>query len=210
MKKILLFFLCVSMLLLAACKHNDDGLTSFQEADYETKIENTAAKGELEGIKFSLGADIGGVKSYFKKLADDYNANHQNDGEHNHNFGSLDDEEYAYYNVVDKTAYSVIETANARYYYDRDNRTAGIVAISSDSTVFGFTPGLTTKYEIELEFKSEGKTVSAEEKDLELLSMPTASVLILRYTFEDYQLDFYFSENMLISTAIIDRENWVY
>ena len=210
MKKLLIFVLCMSFILLAACGRNaPDGSISYVGPQYDTKIENTAAKGELDGIKFGIGADIDGVKSYFKKLAEDYNKEHQNDNHEDHTFGDFDDD-YAYYNVVDKGNYAVVETAAARYYYDKDNRTAGIVAISSDSTVFGFTPGLTTKYEIEAEFKSEGKTVSAEKRDLELLAMPTASVLILRYTFEDYQLDFYFSDNMLISTAIVDTENWVY
>lgn len=206
MKKLLCVFLCLAMFTLAACTPTPDDVSS--EPAALSKMEVSASKGEIEGLKFSLGADVKEVKDYFKKLAEDYEDEHGDD-KHDHT-NLMGNEEYAYYELVDMPDYMLIETAEARYYYDGMNSSKGILAIATDNEAFGFIPGLTSKYEVESEFSSACETVTADEDDFELLSMPQDGTLILRYTVEQYQLDFYFLDNMLLSIAIVDTENWVY
>lgn len=207
MKKLIVLGLCFAMLFLAACSNTPDDEVSSQP-DALSEIEVAAAKGELEGLKFPLRADADEVKDYFKQLEKDYLKEHGDDEQDHNHF--MEDEGYAYYELLDMPKYMLIDTAEARYYYSGRNKSKGILAIATDNEIFGFTPGITSKYEVEAEFTTPGETVTADEGDLEMLSMAQDNLIILRYTFDDYQLDFYFSENKLITTALVDAENWVY
>lgn len=206
MKKLLSVSICLLLVIsLSACGGNGNDVSS-DNSEKDT-IEQTVRKGKLDICEYGLGSDIEAVKDYYKQLADNYEEITEEHDTEGCNHDHTSDPDFAYYELSKKKDYTVIETADVRFYYTK-NTEDGITAIASDSAVFGFTPAVTTKYEVEDAINASGKTVNANEDDLKLLAMPSDSVIILRYTFDEYQLDFYFYENSLITTVILDREKW--
>ncbi len=200
MKKFLCLFLSLCMLTFAACSDGDS--SSVDSAD-QNSIESTAAQGMLEGIKYGLGADADAVKEYYGKLASDYEAQHpQEEDDHSH------DDAAPFFAEKQKEGYTVYDISTARFYFENSKKDKGIAAIATDGEVFGFTPGVTAKYEVEEKITLKGKVVNAGESELSLLAVRTEPVIILRYEFENYQLDFYFYDNLLITTAISNTKNW--
>ncbi len=207
MKKVISLLLSVLIIALcfAGCGGTDKDDAS--SSDGAGVIESAAEKGKLDTVEYGLGAEIEKVKAHYKKLADDYkNSLEDEDEHHDHSFDAEDN--FAYYNVEKEKGYTVIETTDARFYYIPKNEEDGVLAIATDSEIFGFVPGVTTKYEVELELETEGQTVNATDKDKLLLAVESDPIVILRSTFDKYQLDFYFYDNLLITTTIVDTENW--
>lgn len=201
MKKLIALLLVLSLciLSLAGCR-DDEGSSSNNSATGE--IDALAADGKLDDIKYGLGADIDDVKKYYSDLEAEFLSEHTDEDGHNH------DEEYVYYNFEKKSDYSIIDISTARFYFENDKQDKGVSVIATDSETFGFTPGVTTKYEVEDSVKAEGETFNATDDELRFLAVRTEPVLVLRYEFEDYTLDFYFFENTLITTVITDTDNW--
>ena len=102
----------------------------------------------------------------------------------------------------------MIDISTARFYFENTKQDKGVSVIATDSETFGFTPGVTTKYEVEDSIKAEGETFNATDDELRFLAVRTEPVLVLRYEYEDYTLDFYFYENTLITTVLTDTDNW--
>ncbi len=202
MKKLIALLLVLSLCIipLAGCREDDANSSSTNSATGE--IDALAADGKLDNIKYGLGANVDDVKKYYSDLEAEFLSEHTDDDEHNH------DAEYVYYNFEKKSDYSIIDISVARFYFENDKQDKGVSVIATDSETFGFTPGVTTKYEVEDSIKAEGETFNATEEDLRFLAVRTEPVLVLRYEFEDYTLDFYFYENTLITTVLTDTNNW--
>ncbi len=199
MKKLLCLLLSLCLLVLAGCGAQD---SNSSDSSDKNSIEASAAEGKLEGIKYGLGADVDGVKEYYSKLAADYEAQHIDGDGHNH------DTDAPFYMESREEGYTVLDISTARFYFENEKKDKGIAAIATDGEVFGFTPGVTAQYEVEEAISLKGKVINAGESELKLLAVRTEPVLILRYGFEDYQLDFYFYDNLLITTAISHTKNW--
>lgn len=200
MKRVLAVILCLALLLLAGCSGGSDKDNSSSEEG------NTiVSSGKIEGIDFGLGADVTTVKQHYSALAEEYKQNHT--GEDGHNHGE-EDEHFAYYDFTEKTDYSIIDIADARFYYLNGQEDKGIAAIATDSAAFGFTPGVTTKYEVEEATEKEGETLNATEAELVFLAVRQEDVILLRYEYDNYRLDYYFYDNMLITTVLSDTDVW--
>lgn len=201
MKKLiaLLLVLTFCIVAFAGCR-DDEGSSSTNSATGE--IDALAADGKLDNIKYGLGADIDDVKKYYSDLEAEFLSEHTDEDGHNH------DEEFVYYNFEKKSEYSVIDISSARFYFENTKQDKGISVIATDSETFGFTPGVTTKYEVEDSVKAEGETFNATDDELRFLAVRTEPVLVLRYEYEDYTLDFYFYENTLITTVLTNTDNW--
>ncbi len=205
MKKIIILALCICLIscLFAGCGKAE--VSSETDSTTATgKIDSLAAEGKLDGVKYGLGADIEELKSYYEALANEYEENH---GDDNHDHGMTGEEAHYYY-LDEYEEHTVIDVSSARFYYENGKEDKGISVIATDSDVFGFSVGVTTKYEVEDAVKAEGDTFNATEDELRFLAVRTEPVLVLRYEFDDYQLDFYFYDNLLMTTVITDTENW--
>ena len=205
MKKIIALALCIcliSCLFAGCCKSEPSEDTSSSTST--GKIDSLASKGKIDGVYYGLGADIETVKAHYKELAEKYKEEH---GEDNHDHGVTGEEGHYYY-LDEYDDHTVIDVSSARFYFENGKEDKGISAIASDSDTFSFSVGVTTKYEVEEALKAEGKAVNAGEDELRFLAVRTEPVLVLRYEFGDYQLDFYFYDNLLITTVIIDSDNW--
>ena len=205
MKKIIALALriCLISCLFAGCGKAEPS-ADISSSTATGKIDSQASKGKIDGVEYGLGADIETVKAHFKELADAYEEEH---GEDNHDHGVTGAEAHYYY-LDEYEDYTVIDVSSARFYYENGKEDKGVSVIASDSDTFGFSVGVTTKYEVEEALRAEGKSVNAGEDELRFLAVRTEPVLILRYEFGDYQLDFYFYDNLLITTVISDTSNW--
>ena len=205
MKKLIAISLCLALVfsLFVGCSKD----TSSDDASGSTatgKIDSMAEKGKLEGIKFGLGSDIEEVKAHYQGLAIKYENEHGND---NHDHGVTGEEAHYYY-LKDKETYTEIDISSARFYFEKGKEEKGISVIACDSDTFGFTVGVTTKYEVEDAVKAEGESFNATEAELRFLAVRTEPILVHRYEYENYVLDFYFYDNLLVTTVIMDTENW--
>jgi len=197
MKRLLALLLSLLMVCFVGCSQNNN------DSSADTDIVSTAKTGKLDSVEFGLGADVEQVKEHYSKLAEEYEKEHSSEDSHNHN-----GEVSAYYNLIKKDGYSVIDIASARFYYLNDQQEKGIAAVSTDGEVFGFTPGVTMKYEVEEAINAKGDIKSGTEDEMKFLAVRTEPIVVLRYDFENIRLDFYFYDNVLISTVILDTNVW--
>ncbi len=206
MKRIiaLVLCLCLTACLFAGCRKSTDESKNNTDSSTDGSISAIAADGKLDGVEYGLGAKIADVKAHYEALANEYEENH---GDDDHDHGLIGEESH-YYALKEKEGYNIIDVSSARFYYETDNEAKGVLVIASDSDTFGFNVGITTKYEVEEAVNAKGKTFNATEAELRFLNVRTEPVLVLRYEFDDYNLDFYFNDNLLITTVITDTENW--
>lgn len=204
MKKILALVLCFSLLALAGCGAAPSSSEPSSSKSATGEIDNLAADGKVDGIEYGLGADIEEVKTYYENLANEYATEHAGSDEHVHG----DAEEYHYYNFEEGEDFCTIDISKARFYYETGKEDKGVAVIATDSETFGFVPGETMKYEVEDAIKAEGDIFEATEDELRFLAVRTEPLIVLRYEFEDYQLEFYFYDNLLVTTVLIDTNNW--
>ncbi len=203
MKRIICLLISLAMLFsLAGCKKEENNNSNPNGS--EISVEEYAKKGQIPEQKFALGTDIETVKKYYSDLVAQYseeNPNEENTG-HSH-----EDVEAYYFDVIEGEKTVRMDTGNTTFFYEKAKADKGISVISTKETAFGFVPGSTTKQEIELAFETKGKTLDATEDDMYFV-IQTDSYVILRYNFENIKLDFYFTENLLMSTVIANTQNW--
>ena len=198
MKKLIAIFLSLSLIFIFA------GCGNSGQADKNPEINDLAISGKIDGVEFGLGSNVAEVKRHYSALAAKEDETHTEEDEtHDHA-----NEEFAYYNLINKETYTIIDIASARFYYLNSGEDKGIAAISTDGPTFGFTPGVTMKYEVEEAVEAKGETEAATEADLRFLPVRTEDVVILRYKYDSYQLNYYFYDNVLISTVLIDTSIW--
>lgn len=209
MKKLICLALALCMLcLFTGCKKEQPKEDTSSTISKNSDIEKIAEGGRFEGAEYGIGASYDEVKSYYKKLYDDYMNIHaapgageghegegSADGAHNH-------EDFPYFDISETDDYVEIETANFRFYVDAKDENKGVVAIATDGDVFGFTANVTTQYEVEEKVGSDNKTLNATDKELAFVAYAQENTLVLRYEYEKNILDFYFCENTLQTTVI--------
>lgn len=200
-KYICLVLSLVFIFSLVGCKdkENKGGNTQYTVAEY-------AVKGEIPELDFKLGEDPKTVEKHYSDIVASQDAAHSEeeteDGAHDH-----PELEVPFYDVAEGERSVRIATDTVSYFYEKEKASKGISVISVQETAYGFTPGSTTKYEVEYAIEEKGKTLDATEDDMYFI-IPTENCVILRYTFEKYKLDFYFSDNTLVATVLTDTENW--
>ena len=204
MKKLIALMLCISLVALAGCGAAPSSSEPSSSKSATGEIDSLASDGKVDGIEYGLGADVETVKEYYETLAEEYAAEHTDTDEHLHD----DAEEYHYYAFEEGEDFCTIDISEARFYYETGKEDKGVSVIATDSETFGFIPGETMKYEVEDAIKAEGDIFEATEAELRFLAVRTEPLIVLRYEFSDYQLDFYFYDNLLVTTVLIDTNNW--
>ncbi len=183
-----------------ACKKEEK-----KDDNTQYSIEEYALMGEIPELEFNLGADPETVNKHYSDIVSSQDAAYgEEEEDETHDHPEL---EVPFYEVAEGEKTVRIATDTISYFYEKDKKSNGISVISVQETAYGFTPGTTTKYEVETAFERKGKTIEATEDDMYFI-IPTENCMILRYTFEKYKLDFYFSDNILIATVLTDTENW--
>lgn len=205
MKKVLCYILAFCLLFLIGCGSNKD--TSSSKND-NTEIETAISSGKIKTAEYGLGASAKEVTNHYKKIVDDYEAihmgEHAGDGHEDemHVHDANDEDKIPYFDLSEKGKYTEIDVADYRFYYETQNENKGIVAIATDTDVFGFVMGNTTKQEVEKSLDKTGKTLNATNEDNLFLAFPQDGLIIFRCTYEERELDFYFYENLLVTAVI--------
>ncbi len=183
--------------LVGCKKDNKDGVTEDRGQEITAQVE----KGSIPEVTFAVGSGIDEVTDYYEELIANMEEEHQ-EGGHVHG------EDDVYYNVYEGNLAVEITTGKMSFYYEKSKKAKGISVIKTTEDAFGFKTSVTTKNEIEQALTSlNGKTVVATEDDLYFLPYAEES-LVLRYNIGKYQLDFYFNENILVTTVLLNTENW--
>ena len=203
MKKIVCMLLSLALLFsLAGCNNNQNGTANINSG--EVSIEEYAKNGQIPEQKFALGTNIETVKKYYSDLISQYEQENPNEENTGHSHEEL---EAYYFDVTEGQLTVRMDTGNTSFYYEKSKADQGISVISTKENAFGFETGSATKQEIEMAFDSKGKTIDATEDDMYFV-IQTEPCVILRYIFENVKLDFYFSDNVLTTTVIMNTQNW--
>ncbi len=209
MKKLLCLFLSLAIFCLAGCSGDEN--SSLDTGSIDNEIETAVSEGRFDMSDYGIGAEVAKVQEYYSGLVEDYEALHMGDGAseghedeahvHDHN----DELKIPYYDEDEKDGYTEIDVSDIRFYYETENKDKGITVIATDVDVFGFTMGITTKQEVEEAIGDKGKTINATADEIRFLAFPTEPLIILRYEYENRELDFYFYDNAIVTTLIRDK-----
>lgn len=207
MRKFLCLVLSLAMLCLVGCGADKDVNSSGSE---KSGIEQTITAGTLKEAKYKIGDNADEVNNYYKKVMDDYEAIHMGENagvgheDEAHIHDANDEDKIPYYDLNEEGNYFEIDVADYRFYYEKDNKSKGIVAIATDSDIFGFVMGYTTKSEVEKSVDKTGKTIKATDTDKVFVAFPQENMIIFRLEYEEEEkiLDFYFFENMLVTVVL--------
>lgn len=207
MKRFLCFVLAFCMLILIGCSGDTGNNSSTGE---KSVIESAVQSGKLKDAKYGIGAAASEVNEYYKKVMDDYEAIHMGENagvgheDEGHIHDANDADKIPYYNLKEKGQYTEIDTSDYRFYYETQSAEKGIVAVATDTDVFGFVMGNTTKSEVENSVGKTGKTLNATESDKVFLAFPQDNMIIFRLEYQEEKktLDFYFYENMLVTVVL--------
>ncbi|MEE0945230.1 MAG: hypothetical protein U0M42_00195 [Acutalibacteraceae bacterium] len=195
MKKIIAFILCLSMLFcFVGCKEKEDNNSSA----YDIDINYYLSAGMISEAKYALGVNPDDIEAEAEKQQD----------EHSHEGGDGHENVIEYQKFSNNEAYIV----NGFYYcYKSGKEDKGIACIIGTDTVFGFTVGLASKYEVNSaieNMKPETSVASAKEffyvpfemENIEKLSVKNGKNI----------LNFYFENDILVAVSMYNSENWVY
>lgn len=184
MKKIISLVLCLcTAFLFVGCGEKEE-----KAEPYEIDVNYYAKLGAMPEVEYALGADVDHIITA-EEAAD---AEDDTDGHDHTSFFTYEEGER-----------TLLVTGGTNYYYDTDNKDAGISYIVNFDASYGFALG-TYSVEIENALKTlelEGKKHTATEG--EVFYIPgNAQLTVLEYTFEKNTLKFIFQEDMLCATAL--------
>ncbi len=185
MKKTIALILCICFsLALCACGGKEE-----KPDAYSVDVNYYAKLGAIPEVEYKLGADVDEI---IKEL-DKAEAEHAEENAHQHGT----------YNVYEEGERSLLVTSGTNYYFDTDNKSAGVSYIVNFDASYGFT--LDT-YSIEVKEALETLGLKATLRDAdsqEVFYIPGAMNLsVLEYTFEKCNIVFVFQEDKLCATAI--------
>ena len=207
MKKLLCLILSMALLCLVGCGSDKDADPS---GAGNSVIEKAVIAGTLKEAKYKIGDNADEVNNHYKKVLADYEAIHMGENagigheDEGHIHDANDEDKIPYYDLSVKGAYSEIDISDFRFYFETDNKEKGIVAVATDTDVFGFVMGNTTKSEVEKSVGKTGTTLNATENDKIFVAFPQSNMIVFRLEYEEEEklLDFYFFENMLVTVVL--------
>lgn len=195
MKKIIaLLLLFCMMFCFVGCKEEKDNNSSA----YEIDINYYLSAGMISEAKYALGFDPDDIE----KEAE------QSGGEHTHEGGDGHEGIIEFQKFGNKDVYTV----DGFYYcYKSGKESDGISCIIGTDTVFGFTVGLSSKYEVNSAI-SELKPESSIADSKEFFYMPFALEGMDKLSVKNGKniLNFYFENDVLIAVSLYNSEKWEY
>ena len=193
MKKVIALLLTLSLLFcFAGCDKNNDNNGS----GYGIDINYYIGVGQISEAKYGIGLNPDEIEN---------DAENQS-GEHNHEGGDGHEGIISYEDYQGKEAYIV----DGFYYcFETGEEQNGISCIIGTDTVYGFTAGVATKFEINeaISGLSPETKVSGEEDFFYMpFAMENVDTLICKNG--KNVLKFYFEEDILIAACVYDSEKW--
>lgn len=208
-------WICILSVLIftfssASCGNssNNDVSSVASTIDYNALVPDSAAKGEIYGAQFAVGANVDDVVAFYNGT--DKTA--ESEGGSTTSVPELD-EEIAYDLTIRglDTDDKIIKmyADDTRYFYYNKSKESGVAFIAYFGSAFdytsGYTPYETIKNTIEAQPAMER---IATDEDQFFTVQPLADTKMLTYKFGDYVLSFFFMDNNLFATTIYDMKVW--
>ena len=172
------------------------------EGKMRTITENLFA-GKIPEVEYALGDNPDGIKKHFDDLLA---GEEHSEEEENHNHSH---DEVTSFTVTEGFRSVKMDAGKFVYHYEVDKKDRGVSVIVSYTEAFGFTAGETTMQEVSACFDPNSIVkFTATEDDMYFLVYPVENCMILRFEADNYKLDFYFSDNVLVAALIMEKENW--
>ena len=184
MKRIIALILCLCFAFtLCACGEEEEKIEQ-----YGVDVNYYAKHGEIPEVEYKLGADVDKIIADVEKAQEET----EDDG-HGHSA----------YNVFEEGDRSLLVTSGTNYYFDTDNKSAGVSYIVNFDASYGFALD-TYSIEIKEALETLGLKSTLREADKEeVFYIPGAMNLsVMEYTFEKCTIVFVFQEDKLCATAI--------
>ena len=202
MKKIIA--ICLSLVLIvcifSACSNETTSSTDIK--DNKAAVTEGIKNGKIPEIDYALGDNPDGIKKHFEDLL--AQNDHSEEEDHNHSHDDVTS-----FTVTEGISTVKMDAGKFVYHYEKSKKSNGISVIVSYTKAFGFTAGETIMQEVSACFEQNSITkFSASEDDMYFLVYPLSDCMILRNDTGNIRLDFYFSENVLVATVIMDKANW--
>ncbi len=195
MKKVISVLLCLLLIVtFASCAKKKEKKQDTQN----TGIISIAETGKITEAEFAVGNDL----SLLKEKMDTQRNEHAGE---EHGYG----ESHDLMMHKEGNTFSYYTDSSISYYYRSNNKEAGVAAIISYDAAFGFTVGLTNKYDITTAISDTPVVSKATEKQTFFLLFALEDCEILTYKAGKYNLNFYFSNGLLLCTALVNPELWV-
>lgn len=193
MKKIVaLCLVLLNIFLLCGCNDRQD----VSEDDFSTNITYYMSIGKIQEADFALGTLPEEVEN--TKL----DSSHIISGEGNH------DHEQQIVKEEGNVSYHYIY-GPFHYYYNKGKESDGLSFVVSFDQAYGFSAGLTTKFEIKDALKGlEATERPAESNDQFFMIVELENCEMLIYEHGKYQLAFYFTNDTLVCTTLQNTDNW--
>lgn len=192
MKKLTAIFLgLIMMFCFVGCKEKEGNNSS----GYEIDINYYMGVGQISEAKYGLGFNPDDIE----KEAEAQNGGHNHEGDGNEGVIS-------YNNFSGNEAYIL----DGFYYcYKTGKESKGIACIISTDAVYGFTAGLTSKYEVNSVISPLNPESTVADKE-EFFYLPFAMENIEKLTIKNKNniLSFYFENDILIAASLYNSENW--
>ena len=193
MKKITALLLAFCMIFcLTSCKEGGDD----NKLDYGIDINYYVSTGMISEAKYGIGTNPDDIEREAESQS----------GEHDHTGGDGDIGIISYADYLGKEAYIV----DGFYYCFKTGEEANSIScIVGTNNIFGFTAGMTTKYEISNIISSlnpESSLSGAKEFFYMPFEMENVDTLTVKNG--NNVLKFYFEEDILISAALFNSEKW--
>lgn len=187
MKKVLSFLLVFALLFaLSAC-----GKKKEKAAENKVDLEYYAELGQMPECPYKLGADPDEITE--KLTAEESSA-------------AAAGEEYPYaLTEGEKTVR--IDNGDFVYYYEKAKKDNGISYIIATDKGYGFENG-TSILEIKNALPELKYTEEDVNEDNSFFLMGIQDGTVLKYTFKNRVISFFFSENALTAVTLYDTDNW--
>ena len=187
MKRIIALILCLCFsFTLCACGEKEEKVEKYGvDVNYYAKL------GQIPEVEYKLGADVDKIIEALDKAEAEYAE------ENGHQHGT--------YNVFEEGERSLLVTSGTNYYFDTDNKAAGVSYIVNFDASYGFAPD-TYSIEIKEALETLGLKSTLREADAEeVFYIPGAMNLsVMEYAFPKCNIVFVFQEDKLCATAIYE------
>ena len=199
MKKLIAVLISFVFLFSFAACGGKEGSESKSDESIKTVVTEAITQGKIPEVKYALGTSTKEIDKYYADIEKQMKESHEGDGEVHSDHDIM-------LNSMEGNLSYTYEIGVEKYFYEKAKKSEGISVICTLEDAFGIKQG-TSKSDVEAALAGlELKTVQAGED--ELYFVPLTEAIVLRYKSGEYKLDFYFSNNELVATVLMNTENW--
>ena len=198
MKRYIAVLLAV-LTLFSFCSCGDNS-HNISDDDLSSDIMYYLSLGKIKEADFALGTNPEEIDNAKLEPSHEIGGDANVGDEHNHEQGVVKEEGVVSYHYT----YGPFQ-----YYYNKGKEDKGVSFIVSLDKAYGFTVGITSKFEIENALSNlEPEKRKAESDDFFFMVVEIEDCEMLIYEYEKYTLSFYFKDDILICTTLQNSEEW--